>query len=248
MDVREIPMGNIVVSAFNTRKNLASGTEDASIDDLAESIRQEGLLSPITVRTSSDGKFEIIAGQRRFLAFKSLGRTTIPAIVNDSMDDTDAVVVSLIENVHRADMDPVDKARAYKQLHDQYGTYTEVAKRASVSPSTVSRYMRLLDLAPGILDDLSTSDGPVGVNALSTLAQFFAIEDQEEARGLIAGLTLEIQTRIIRESGGNLAKLAELRDRALSGEFNLAMCQEGLCFHMSDELKAEVRKRLGAEV
>ncbi len=247
MDVKDIPMGSIVVSEFNTRKDLQSGTDDASLDDLANSIRERGLLNPIMVRTRNDGLFEIIAGQRRFLAFRALGLPSIPAVVNDGLDDTDSTVVSLIENVHRAEMHPIDKARAYKQIYDRYGTYTEVAKQANVSPSTVSKYMRLLDLAPGIQDDLATSDGSIGVGALSTLAHLFALEDQEEARGLISGFRLDVQMDIMRRSGGNLERLAELREEALSGAFDVQFCGEGLCFRMSDELKFEVRKRMELE-
>lgn len=243
MDVKDLPMSSIVVSEFNTRKDLESGTEDASLDDLANSIKERGLLNPI-VRTRNDGMFEIIAGQRRFLAYEKLGLPSIPAVVNDGLDDTDSTVVSLIENVHRAEMHPIDKARAYKQIYERYGTYKEVAKQANVSASTVSKYMRLLDLAPGIQDDLVTSDGPIGVEALSTLAHPFAPEDQEEARSLIQGFSSDVQINIMRRSGGNLEKLVELREEALSGAFDMQMCREGLCFRMSDELKSEVHRRM----
>jgi ParB family chromosome partitioning protein len=80
---------------------------------LALSIREKGLLSPITVLKNYDGTFDLIVGQRRFLACKQLGWKTIPAIIREEMDDTDATVSSLVENVHRADMSPIDKARAY---------------------------------------------------------------------------------------------------------------------------------------
>ncbi len=240
MNVQDIPMKSIVVSEFNTRKDLDSGTEDAGLDDLANSIKQRGLLNPILIRTASDGKFEIIAGQRRFLAFKKLGLPAIPAVVNDGLDDADATVVSLVENVHRAEMHPIDKARAYKRIYDVCGTYSEVAKQANVNPSTVSKYIKLLDLSSNIQDDLMTLDGPIGVAALSTLAQLFSIEDQQEARDLIVGFNQGIQIQIMRESGGNLEKLSELREQWLSGAFDVQWCGEGLCFQMSEKLKAEV--------
>ena len=205
------------------------------------------MLNPITVRTRTDGKYEIIAGQRRFRAFQKLGLGSIPASVQDGLDDSDVTVLSLIENVHRAEMNPLDKARAYKQLHDQYGTYAEVAKQANVSARTVSRYLRLLDLTPDIQSGLGTSGGAAGIGAMSLLAQHFNPEEQEEALRLIGGLGLDVQSRILRESGGDLGRLTELRDKALSEEFrDVEWCDEGLCFKMSDALKAEVLQRVRA--
>ena len=144
-------------------------------------------------------------------------------------------------------MNPLDKARAYKQLHDQYGTYAEVAKQANVSARTVSRYVRLLDLTPDIQSGLGTSGGAAGIGAMSLLAQHFNPEEQEEALRLIGGLGLDVQSRILRESGGDLGRLTELRDKALSEEFrDVEWCDEGLCFKMSDALKAEVLQRVRA--
>lgn len=243
MEIKEISLSNIMVSEFNTRKDLAAGTDDAGLDDLANSIKQRGLIQPITVRARDNGQFEVVAGQRRFLACKQLGLPSITARVT-SLDDAESTVVSLIENVHRAEMHPIDKARAYKQIYDRCGTHAEVAKQANVSPSTVSKYIRLLDLAPVIQDDLVTSDGPVGVGALSMLARLFAADDQEEARRLIDGFRYDIQIDLLRESEGDLDRLAELREKELSGSFQVVMCREGLCFEMSNELKAEVHSRI----
>ena len=147
-------------------------------------------------------------------------------MINDNLDDGDATIVSLVENVHRAEMHPIDKARAYKQIYARYGTYADVARQANVSPGTVSRYIKLLDLAPDIQDELLTSDGVVGVEALSTLAKSFHVADQEEARDLIGGFRADLQIRILRESGGNLERLVELREKALSGVFDLEPCLE----------------------
>ncbi len=105
MEVREIEADRVSVSAQNTRKKLEPGQEDSSLDDLARSIQEKGLLSPILVRTAEAG-FELIAGQRRLLACRKLGWGTIPAIVRTDLDDADATAISLIENVHRADMHP----------------------------------------------------------------------------------------------------------------------------------------------
>ena len=122
MEVKEIDISLIRVSESNVRKDLTAGTEDTDIDDLAKSIADQGLLSPITVLKSPDGGYDLIIGQRRYLACKRLGLTRIPAIVRDSIEGTDAVVLSLIENVHRADVSPMDKARAYEKIFEKSGS------------------------------------------------------------------------------------------------------------------------------
>jgi ParB family chromosome partitioning protein len=127
LEVKEISINLINVSSLNTRKDLGAGTEDTSLADLALSISEKGLLSPITVLKNDDGTYDLIVGQRRFLACKQLGLKTIPAIIREKMDDTDATVLSLVENVHRADMSPIDKARAYQKIYERYEDYAIVA-------------------------------------------------------------------------------------------------------------------------
>lgn len=106
MEVVEIPVPLIDVSEANTRKDLRDGQRDSTIEDLARSIERQGLLSPITVFPKPGGRYALVAGQRRLLAFQYLDRETIPAIVHEAMTDEAATAVSLVENIHRADMNP----------------------------------------------------------------------------------------------------------------------------------------------
>ncbi len=247
MEVRNIPLNEIIVSEFNTRKDLGSGMEDASLDDLADSIRQRGLINPVTVRPSPDGQFELIAGQRRFLACEKLGMDSISAIIREEVGDADATVVSLIENVHRAAMHPIDKARAYQKIYEHAGNYAEVAKQANVNVSTVKRYISLLNLAPSLQGRLSTSHGPVGVGTLSKLSETFDPDGQEDAIKEIGGFRQDIQFEMLRRSGGDIDRLSDLREEALEGAFDVKTCREGLCFRMSPRLKADVVKALEGE-
>jgi ParB family chromosome partitioning protein len=84
VEVKEIKLTDIVVSDFNTRKDLETGVEDGGLDELANSVRDRGLLSPITVMKRSDGRYELIVGQRRFLACSKIGMQSIPAIVREA--------------------------------------------------------------------------------------------------------------------------------------------------------------------
>ena len=120
-NLMEIDLDRIRVSELNTRKDLQAGNEDADIEDLANSIRARGLINPVTVVPRSDGGYDLIAGQRRFLACKLLQMPTISAIVRENLNDNEAMVISLVENVQRADMNPIDKASAYQSLLDELG-------------------------------------------------------------------------------------------------------------------------------
>ena len=244
MEIRDIALDQIKVSAFNTRKDLSAGTEDTDIDDLANSIRDCGLLSPITVRMTSDGQYDLVAGQRRYLAFQRLGRNAIPAIIKDDLDDTGATVVSLVENVHRADMNPMDKAKAYQGIYIRYGDVERVAKETGVTSQTVRRYLPLLKLTQAIQDEVSTSDGVASVVTLSKLAEIFAPEDQKEVLDQIRGLNARSQLRIIQQSGGRISEVPDIKLQELEDTMNMVTCREGLCFSMPEAMKARVKEEL----
>ena len=247
MEVREIALDAISVSEFNVRKDIGAGTEDAGIRDLANSIREKGLLHNVIVRTASEGRYKLIVGQRRFLACQQLGMATIRATILDDLDDASASVISLIENVQRADMNPMDKARAFQTIRSQYGSDKTVSRETGVSVPTIRRYAKLLKLAPSIQDKLTTSTGSAGVETLTTLADNFAAEDQEYVLGEISGFNQRTQQEIIKRSDGDINKIRSLVEQALEGAFDIHMCKEGLCFRMSDEEKARVKMRLGED-
>lgn len=241
--VKNIPLQTISISDFNVRKDLDAGTEDSTLDDLAKSINEKGLLNPVTV-LDRDGKYELIIGKRRYLAYRSLGWRTIPAIVRKNLEDTEARILSLIENVHRADLHPIDKARAYTEIYDEYGTYTRVSKETGVSISTVRRYMFLLKLAPDLQKILTTSDGPAGICTLYKLAELFpSFEDQEYVYERIMGFKQQVQLEILKRSNGDIDEIDKLCEQALGGFFKVAICR-GIekCPFIPQECLSEVKR------
>lgn len=242
MEVRDIRIADIRMSEFNVRNDLDAGTEDAGLEELAESIKDKGLLNPLIVRRLGDGTYELIAGQRRFLACQRLGWKSVPAIIRDIADDTDATIISLVENVHRADLNPIDKAKAYQRIYEKYGDYNRVAKETGVSVSTIKKYLSLLKLAPSIQERLTTAEGPAGIGALSKIAEVFAPDEQEEVLDRIGGFKQQIQFEMIKRSGGDLDKLEELREQALEGAFDTHLCR-GLdeCPYIPQELLEPVK-------
>lgn len=225
MEVRDIKIADILLSELNIRKDLDAGTEDTGLEDLADSIKDKGLLNPLIVRGCGDGTYELIAGQRRFLACQRLGWETIPAIIRDVSDDTDATILSLIENVHRADLNPIDKANAYQKIYEKYGDYNKVAKETGVSVSTTRKYLTLLKLAPSIQERLTTAEGPAGIGTLSKVAEMFAPEEQDEVLDRIGGFKQPIQLEMIKRSGGEVDELENLREQAMEGVFDTRLCR-----------------------
>lgn len=250
MDIRQIPLELIDVSSFNTRKNLGAGGEDASLDDLAASIREVGLLNPVQVRARADSRYELISGQRRLLAFRKLGRSDIAATVVD-VDDAQALSVSLVENVQRSDMDPLDKARAFGALQDRLGSLESVSRQTGVAVRTIRRYLALLRLPPALQEQVSTRTGPAGVGAMSELAtRFNDPSAMVEAFGKVKGFTGGVAEEILRRSGGDLGAVEGLVDRAIAGEFERFKCGTNLetCPYIPDAARPLVRQLIESTV
>jgi len=244
----EIPMDQLIVSDFNVRKDLEAGTEDAGLQDLINSIQEKGLLNPITVR-KKERFIEVIAGQRRYIACKSLGWVSMSAFMLENVSDMDVQIISLVENVQRADLHPLDKGRAYQTLYDFFGTYTKVAKEVGISNSTVKRYIKLLSLSPDIQQLLTTSDGPAGVCTLSVLAEYFPVFDEQEyVLMLIGQFKQQVQEKIIRISEGDITKIEQLVEQALLGCFSVEICH-GIdeCPYIPDRFKIEIKQFLESE-
>ncbi|WP_419907910.1 ParB/RepB/Spo0J family partition protein [Candidatus Poriferisodalis sp.] len=140
---REVPLGAVEVNPLQPRRHF----DAASLDSLADSIRQIGVLQPIVVReTGIVGRYEIIAGERRWRATQIAGLDTIPAVVR-AADDESSLTHALIENVHRADLNPLEEAAAYRQLIDDFGaTHSELGRRMGRSRAAITNSLRLLSL------------------------------------------------------------------------------------------------------
>lgn len=249
MKVQKIPLNLLQVSRFNTRQDLDSGQEDSKLDNLAESIRKHGLLSPIVVRRTGEDQYEIISGQRRFLACQRLGVSEVDCIVREGVDDNDSLTLSLVENVHRADVNPIDKARALKNLYTRYGSYAKVAEETAWTASTIAKYIALLDLPQDLQNKLSTAEGPAKVGAMAKLAQTFKGKDALDVYERISGFKASIQEEILRRSGGDVEKVEDLVQEAQEGAFDTRMCG-GLygCGIVKDILEGQMNQKEFEEI
>ena len=124
--------------------------DEEEIKGLAESIKENGLINPVTLR-EKDGKYQIISGERRFRAFKFLERNKVPALVLKNIADSKMLELTLVENIQRADLNAIEIARSYKKLiYDLNIKQEELANRVGKSRSAVSNSMRILDLSENI--------------------------------------------------------------------------------------------------
>ncbi len=150
------------------RKNF----DENALNELADSIKKHGLIMPIVVNNLEDGKYMIIAGERRYRAAKIAGKTRIPVVVR-SYTDREIKEISLIENLQREDLNPIEAANAMKQLMDEYHlTQEELAERIGKSRPAVTNTLRLLSLTPEVIDMVSSGKLSAGhARALVTLPE-----------------------------------------------------------------------------
>jgi ParB family chromosome partitioning protein len=168
---------------------------------LAESIKEHGVIQPVLVRKLADGEFELIAGERRWRACKSLGHKTITALVKD-YPELEAAAASLVENVQREDLNPLEEAAAYRQLMEDFGlTQEEVSVRVGKSRSLVANMLRLLGLSGEIKDLINT--GKIDAGHARALLSISDGRQQMAAAAKIAEQQLSVRQaeKIAREAG-----------------------------------------------
>ena len=133
-----------------------------ALEELASSIKEHGLLQPILVREYGEGRYQIIAGERRFRASKLAGLDEIPAVILDK-DDRKVAELSLIENIQREDLNPIEEAMAFRALAEEYGmTQEELSERVGKSRSAIANSTRLLDLPEDVLEMVANGDISAG--------------------------------------------------------------------------------------
>ncbi len=143
---KEIPVRDITPNPRQPRRTF----DEDSLEELAESIRQVGLLQPVVVRAAGLDRYELIMGERRWRASQRAGLTEIPAIVKQTQDN-DLLRDALIENLHRQQLDPLEEAAAYQQLLDDFGaTHEQLAQKIGRSRPHISNTLRLLNLPPAV--------------------------------------------------------------------------------------------------
>jgi len=180
--------------------------EGEALAELADSIAAHGVLQPILVREIADGHYQIIAGERRYRASKMAGLTEVPVIVLDK-DDLETAQISLIENIQREDLNPVEEAQAYRALINSYNlTQEEVSLKVGKGRSTITNALRLLDLGDDALAMLNAGELSAGhARALLSLKDK-AKETSTAAKIVALGLSVRAAEDLVRKENKQTQK------------------------------------------
>lgn len=147
----QIPIDAIEVNPYQPRQIF----DPAGVEELVQSIRQHGLLQPIVVRPHGSG-YQLISGERRLRAFRSLGKSAIPATIREGVTDQELLELALVENVQRKDLDPVERAQGFRRMMEQlHLTQEQVADKVGLQRSTVANQLRLLELPENVRQALA---------------------------------------------------------------------------------------------
>ncbi|MGE5397527.1 MAG: ParB/RepB/Spo0J family partition protein [Chitinophagales bacterium] len=228
IDSYEINIERIVANKDQPRKIF----KDDSLNELALSIKEHGILQPILVRSLEDGNFEIIAGERRFRAAGIVGLKTVPVIVKD-MEDKNAIEASLIENLQREDLNPIEEAIAYKELIDKRGyTQEELSVRIGKSRSHIANTIRIMSLPNEIVE--MVADGKL------TAGHARAILSLKEKKHQI-----EMANRIIQNNLSVRASEAGAKKDKEEKDINIVDLEERLQEHLGTRVIVKRHKRGG---
>lgn len=198
--ISEVELSRIFANPNQPRRNF----DEEALEELSSSIREHGVISPITLRKNDDGTYMIIAGERRYRASKMAGLNTIPAYIRTAKDEQ-VMEWALIENIQRDDLDAIEIALAYQRLMDDYGlTQEKMSERVGKKRATVANYLRLLKLPAEIQMGLQQKRIDMG-----------------HARAILGSPSAEEQLRIykrILQDGLSVRRVEELVQSAQAGE------------------------------
>jgi len=147
---QEIPIDSIDPNPYQTRRRI----NETALEELAESIRASGVVQPVVLRPVANGRYQLVAGERRWHASRRAGKTTIPAVVRQ-ISNEQAMEITIIENLQREDLNPVEQARAFERLSREFGlTQEQIASRTGKDRASISNFVRLLKLPEDVQNAL----------------------------------------------------------------------------------------------
>ena len=183
----EIPLDQIDRNPYQTRSLVQEG----QLAELAASIAANGVVQPVLVRPLGNGRFQLIAGERRWRASALAGKTTLPAILRQ-VSDEQAMEITIVENLQRADLNPMEQARAFERLSREFHmTQEQMATRTGKDRATVANFLRLLRLPASV--QARVESGELSFGHARTLLAFEHAEEMEKAAQRIIGLSLSVR-------------------------------------------------------
>ena len=239
--------GQLVADRLEVDLNLISPNpkqprtvfDEDQLTELALSIKEVGLLQPPVVRSITDGRYQLIMGERRFRAAKLAGLTSIPVILRQTNDDQ-LLKEALIENIHRSQLNPLEEGAAYQQLLNDFGyTHDELANKLSKSRPVITNTMRLLNLPASVQRKVAA-----GVISAGHARALLSLTDQGEIENLAnkivaEGLTVRSVEEIVASGGAKVASGSIKRGKIIAPKIKQISDQ------LSDQLDTRVNIELG---
>jgi ParB family chromosome partitioning protein len=184
---REIPLDQLDRNPYQTRSHV----NEEQLAELAASITANGVVQPVLVRPLANGRFQLIAGERRWRASKLAGKATIPAILRQ-VSDEQAMEITIVENLQRADLNPMEQARAFERLSREFHmTQEQMAVRTGKDRATVANFLRLLRLPASV--QARVEAGELSFGHARTLLAFEHAEEMEKAAKRVIDLSLSVR-------------------------------------------------------
>lgn len=197
----EVAIDMISANPYQPRKTF----NEASLDELARSVREHGIVQPLVV-TRQGERFRLIAGERRYRAAKKAGLTTVPVVIKELAQEGDLLEIALIENIQREDLNPMEEAVAYEQLHQEFGlTQEEISKKVGKERSTVANFLRLLRLPEKVKKRLAAGELSMG-HARALLAVDTAKKQEALAERVVRRNLNVRQTELLASGGTRTAR------------------------------------------
>ena len=236
--IRTLPVAQLVPNRYQPRTSF----DDAGLAELTESIRAQGVIQPIVVNAKGSGVYTIIAGERRWRAAQRAGLAVVPVVVREVRDDRQLLELALVENVQRADLNPIEEAEAYRMLAENFGlSHEEIAERVGKNRVTVSNALRLLRLPAAVQDHLRAGRLTAGqARPLLALDDAGAIERLAE-RAVEQGLS----ARALEAISGGGAPARKRKAARPAPEPNTAAAAEKLTRLLQTRVEIERRGRGG---
>ena len=233
-----LPISQVESCSSQPRKQF----DPDALADLADSIREHGIIQPLTVRKLQSGYYQIIAGERRWRAARMANLTEVPVVVVEA-DDRKAMELALIENLQRQDLNPVEEALGYRALMEDYGlTQEEAAQRVGKSRPAVANALRLLGLCPEVLE--MVRGGKLSAGHARAVLTLKSEKKQQEAAQKIAALGLSVRQAelLCRNMSKEAAPKAEPATLAVD---YVGECEKSLSKHLGRGVKIVNGKRKG---
>ena len=240
--VATLQLSQLQAGKYQPRKNMV----DASLQELSESIKEQGVMQPLLVRSIASGKYEIIAGERRFRAASMAGLKEVPVLIKEA-NDQDAAAMALIENMQREDLNALEEASGLARLIEEFGyTHEKAAKAVGKSRSAVSNLLRLMQLAKPVQQMLAKGDIDMG-HARALLPLEAAAQVSLAQKIVIQKLSVREAEQMATKLVLNKTQIGGSKKAKVKADPDLRQLQEKL----SDQLNLAVeikQKRRGGEI